>query len=176
MPDQSNPPPTFIDIAFDGARDAAVEMILAVPELRSVEIVFDWAVPLGGDVPPGIALTRGVDGGVTEVRHPLPLFGLLQQHGRMGLSLATRFQQLLAAADETAAAISARIHERQQELDAVTEQNQDAERYRARLALSVSEYEHQLVELARRVRAAGGPPGGPAGDGPDGGPADPHAG
>lgn len=156
------PPPTFLDLAFHGAENAIDGLISGVPEIRSVGVFFDWGVPVGLDVPPGIAFTRGPAGGLEEVRHPLALFGLLQQHGRMGLSLATRFQQLLLAAHDTADNIAKLINERKRELDKL---NEDIEAARRRAAVGFFSFDASGTGDAP-APAAGGPPG----DQPPGGP------
>lgn len=155
------PPPTFLDFAFHGAENAIDGLISGIPELRSVAVVFDWGVPVGADVPPGVVFTRGPDGGLEDVRHPLALFGLLQQHGRVGLFLATRFQQLLLAANETAEKMAKLINERQRQLDDLN----------ARIAVTRGSTAAAALAADAAPGAGPGPAaGGPPGDEPPGGP------
>ncbi len=152
-PQTPPPPPTFRDLAFHGAENAADGLLSGVPELRSVLVVFDWAVPVGTEVAPGVAFTRGPDGLPAEVRNPLPLFGLLQQHGRMGLALATRFQQILLAANQAADDMAKRINERKRELEVLTD--------------AAARLEERVAAVRAAAPAA---EGGPPGDQPAGGP------
>lgn len=151
-------PPTFLDFAFQAAENAADALIAGVPEVRSVMVLFDWGVPVSADVPPGVAYTRGPGGAPEEVRHPLGLFGLLQQHARMGLILTTRFQQMLRAADETAGQLSQVIHERQRQLD---ELDQAVAARQAALAGPAPGGGGGAAGPAERGPADPGPPGGP---------------
>lgn len=120
-------PTTFVDLAFIHSEHAAELLLAAVPEVRSVAIMFDWEVPLSEEIPPGLTFTKGPDGKIKEVQHPLALFGLIRQNARMGISLLARYQKLLSAVDKMAQAMATTINERQSQLDALKRQIETAQ-------------------------------------------------
>lgn len=128
------PSTDFLTYALNAAARAAEGLLEETPELRSVAVVFDWSVPLGSEVVPGLTLARKEGGSYEPVKHVGGLYGLTRQSVRLTQKL---HHQLVTALDQTnqlALNMAVNLREQRDEL--------------ARLRAEIAEREARLRVLA----------------------------